>query len=118
MDRKKELKQQYKEIPIEAGVYQIKNIKNQKMFVSSTRNFKTLNGEKFMLESGSHTNKTLQEEWNQLGKEAFSFETLEVLKKKNDPYYNEKEALAELEAKWLEKLQPYEEQGYNVRKSQ
>ncbi|WNS76157.1 GIY-YIG nuclease family protein [Bacillus sp. DTU_2020_1000418_1_SI_GHA_SEK_038] len=117
MDRKKELKQQYKEIPIEAGVYQIKNMKNQKVFVSSTRNFKTLNGEKFMLESGTHTNKALQEDWNHFGKEAFTIETLEVFKKKDDPYFNEKEALAELEKKWLENLQPYEEQGYNVKKS-
>lgn len=117
MERKKELKQQYKEIPIEAGVYQIKNIQNQMVFINSTRNFKTLNGEKFMLESGTHINKALQKDWNQFGKEAFTFEILEVLKKKDTPLFNEKEALAELEAKWLESTQPYEEQGYNVRKS-
>ncbi|KAB2334454.1 GIY-YIG nuclease family protein [Cytobacillus depressus] len=117
MDRKKELKQQYKEIPIKAGVYQIKNNKNQKIFINSSRNFKTLNGEKFMLESGTHINKALQQEWNKFGKEAFTFDVLEVLKKKDDPYFNEKEALAELVSKWLDQLQPYEEQGYNVRKA-
>lgn len=51
MNRKKELKQQYKEIPIEAGVFQIKNTVNNKIFIASTRNFKTLNGPKFSLET-------------------------------------------------------------------
>ena len=43
MERKKELKQQYKETAIEAGIYQIKNTANNKVFVGSTKNFKTLN---------------------------------------------------------------------------
>lgn len=117
MDRKKELKQQYKEIPIEAGIYQIKNNKNHKVFICSTRNFKTINGAKLQLETGTHMNKALQVEWNQFGKEAFTFEILENLKKKNDPFYNEKEALTELEEKWLDTLQPYGEKGYNVKKA-
>ncbi len=118
MDRKKELKQQYKEMPIEAGVYQIKNNQNGKLFIGSTRNFKTLNGLKFSLEAGtaSPTNKALQEDWNHYGASAFNFEILETLKKKNDPYFNEKEALQELENKWLEHLQPYEDRGYNKKK--
>ena len=90
MDRKKELKQLYKETPIEAGIYQIKNIKNKKIFIGSTRNFKTLNGVKFTLETGTHNNKSLQEEWTQFGKVAFSIDILETLKKKDDPYFNKK----------------------------
>lgn len=118
MDRKKELKQQYKETPIEAGVYQIKNNQNGKLFIGSTRNFKTLNGLKFSLNAGtaSPTNKELQENWTQFGASAFSIDILEKLKKKDDPYFNEKEALQELENKWLEELQPYDERGYNKRK--
>ncbi|MBM7588141.1 excinuclease UvrABC nuclease subunit [Bacillus pakistanensis] len=117
MDRKKELKQLYKEVPIKAGIYQIKNSKNEKIFIGSTRNFKTLNGVKFSLEAGTHSNKALQEEWSQFGKDAFSIDVIETLKKKDDPYFNEKEALSELENKWLEHLQPYGERGYNKRKS-
>ena len=116
MDRKKELKQLYKEIPIEAGVFQIKNNKNQKIFIGSTRNLKTLNGVKLMLETGSHSNKELQEQWSQFGNAVFTIEVLEILKKSDDPYYNEKEALRELEDKWLDQLQPYGERGYNVKK--
>ncbi len=114
MDRKKELKQQFKEISVEAGVYQIKNTVNDKILIGSTKNFKTLNGIQFMLETNTYTtNKELQVEWNQYGKAAFTFDILEKLKERDDPYFNEKEALLEIEEKWLEKLQPYGEQGYN-----
>jgi group I intron endonuclease len=116
MDRKKELKKIYKEIPIEAGVYQIKNSKNQKILIGSTKNLKSLNGVKVMLETGTHSNKALQEEWIQFGKDIFTFEVLEILKKKDDPYFTEKEALLELEEKWLEELKPYGERGYNSKK--
>jgi hypothetical protein len=114
MDRKKELKRQYKETEVEAGVYQIKNTINQKILVGSTKNLKTLNGVKFMLETNGYTtNKDLQKEWNHYEKDAFIIDILEVLKKSDDPYFNEKEALLALEEKWLEKLQPYGERGYN-----
>lgn len=116
MDRKKELKRQFKEMEIEAGVYQIKNIRNKKILVGITRNLKTLNGIKFMLETNTYTtNQELQKEWNQYGKDAFEFTILEKLKKKDEPYFNEKEALRDLEDKWLEKLQPYGERGYNLK---
>ncbi|WP_453992302.1 GIY-YIG nuclease family protein [Bacillus nitroreducens] len=119
MDRKKTLKQIYKETPIEGGVFQIKNNQNGKLYIGSTRNFKTLNGLKFSLEAGafSPTNKELQEDWNQYGAGAFSIDKLETLKKKDDPYFNEKEALQELEIKWLNQLQPYGEKGYNKKKN-
>lgn len=119
MDRKKELKLRFKETDVEAGVYQIKNRINHKILIGSTRNLKTLNGIEFMLETNGYTtNKELQEEWNQFGKEAFTIGVLEKLKKKDEPYFNEKEALSELEEKWLEKLQPFGERGYNRRKKQ
>lgn len=117
MDRKKELKQQYKEIKIEAGIFQIKNTKNDKVFIGSTRNLKTLNGTKFSLENGAFINKMLQKEWSEFGKDAFEIEVLETLKKKDNPYYNEKEELEKLEEKWLNELQPYGERGYHQEKA-
>lgn len=118
MDRKKELKQLYKETTVEAGIFQIKNLKNGKILIGSTRNIKTLNGVKFMLQNNGHLNKELQTDWNQLGQEAFTIEVLEKLKKnEDDPYFNEKEALGKLEEKWLEQLQPYGDRGYNQQKS-
>lgn len=116
MNRKQELKQMYKEMKTEAGVFQIRNTKNGKVFVDSTMNLKTLNGHKFALKHGSHINKTLQQDWNQWGEDAFAFEVLEVLAKKDDPFFDAKGALEKLESKWLEKLQPYGERGYHREK--
>ncbi len=106
MDRKKELKLLYKEKEVQAGVYQIKNTQNQKVFVGSTPNLRTLNGRKFELKLGGHTNKDLQKDWNQFGEDAFVFEILEVLEEKEGEYFDVKDALKKLEDKWLEQLRP------------
>ena len=116
MNRKKELKMQYRETKIEAGIYQIRNLKNEKVFISSTRNFKTLNGKKFELENGVCTNKSLQQEWNEYGKDAFVFEVLEVLKEEDVTPLGLKGDLKKLEEKWLEKIHPFGERGYNLEK--
>lgn len=112
MDRK-ELKRQAAEIKTESGVYQIRNTRDGKLFVDSTRNLKTLNGQRFMLEMGSHRNKALQQDWSQLGADAFVFEVLEVLKKPEEGYFDEVDALKKLKAKWMQQLQPYGERGYH-----
>ncbi len=117
MDRKQELKQLYKETKIRAGVYQIKNIKNQKVFIGSSLNLKTINRKQFELETGTHKNTILQRDWQEFGKEAFIFEVLEVLEKKEDGYFDTQDALEKLEQKWLDKLQPFGERGYNRLKS-
>lgn len=113
MERKKELKHQYREIAIIAGVYQIKNNITGKVFIDSTRNLKTINGVKFSLENQTFHNKELQSDWTKYGKDAFSIDILEKLKREDSPYFNEKEALKELENKWLEQLQPFGERGYH-----
>ncbi len=113
MDRKRLLKEQYKEIKIEAGIYQIRNIHNEKVYVDSTRNLKTLNGKRFGLKTGISFIDKLQKELIEFGSEAFVIEVLEVLEKKEDPYFDEKDALKKLKAKWLEKLQPFGDRGYN-----
>lgn len=113
MDKKRELKQQYKEIKTEAGVFQVRNTQNQKILVDSTQNLRTLNGKEFQLKSGVYPNKRLTEELQQYGPEAFVFEVLEVLEKKEDPFFYEKDALKKLQAGWIEKLQPFGDRGYN-----
>ncbi len=116
MDRKKEMKRQFKEAKTVAGVFQIKNTQNQKVFLGSTINLKSLNGKIFQLEMDSHPNKALQKEWNEYGKKAFVIEVLEVLKKKEDDFTAPADALKLLEEKWLDKLKPYGEQGYNYKR--
>ncbi|GAA4714400.1 GIY-YIG nuclease family protein [Brevibacillus fulvus] len=113
MERKKELKQQYKETKTEAGVYQIKNTINQKVLIVSTPNLKTINGKRFTLNMGNHMNKALQQEWNDFGEEAFTIEVLEKLKPKETGFYDLPDELKKLEQKWLDRLQPYGERGYH-----
>lgn len=114
MSRRQELNQIYKEIKIEAGVYQIRNTKNGKIFVAGTNNLKTINGKRFELQMGTSYNKPLQQEWKEYGDDAFVFEILETIVPKQDPFYDLKGAVSKREAYWIEKLEPFGEKGYNV----
>lgn len=116
MERRKELLDQYRHMKKEAGVYQIRNTAENKVFVLATPELKTMNGKRFQLQMGSFLNRELQEDWNRLGEDTFAFEVLEVLEEKEDGFFDEKEELKKLEKKWLEKLQPYGDRGYNKRK--
>ncbi|WP_372634585.1 GIY-YIG nuclease family protein [Cohnella sp.] len=104
---------QYKEIPIEAGVYQIRNNINGKVLVDTTPNLKSLNGRTASLNMGAYPNKELQREWTEYGEEAFTMEVLEVLKPSDNPFVNVKDELKLLEDKWIDKLQPFGEKGYH-----
>jgi group I intron endonuclease len=111
----KEINREYKERKKPAGVYQIKNLSNGKVFIGSNMNLEgPLNSHKFQLMSGRHPNEALQKEWNEYGPEKFSFEILEVVKFKDDPDFNLRDEVTLLEQIWLEKLQPFGEKGYNV----
>ena len=92
------------------GIYQIRNLANGKIFVESSKNLTgAQNSCKFQLDLGSHTNKSLQGDYAQLGEKQFVFEILDQLKPKDDapPGYDYAEDLSVLKAMWLEKLQPY-----------
>lgn len=117
MDRKKELICAYKETPTPMGVYQIKNLKNGKIFIGSHTNIPgKINSNRFQLTHGSHLNKELLRDWQQYGADAFTFDTLELIDPAKVPRENWREAVAALEEKWLDKLRPYDENGYNVNK--
>ena len=115
MAEKKELRRQFEEVPIEAGVYEVQSMENKKIFIGKTPNLKTLNGMKHILNMGANNNKELQADWKHFGQEAFTFTVLEVLEKSEDPSFNEKKALEQLEEKWLNEKQPFGENGYNRR---
>ncbi len=114
MISKQDLKREYKERKKPAGIFQIKNTANGKVLLGSSLNIEgPLNAHKFMLTTGSHRNEALQKEWNEFGVEKFVFEILEVVKVKDDPNFNLRDELTLLEQIWLEKLQPFDERGYN-----
>lgn len=115
MKSRKDINREYKERVIPSGIFQVKNTANGRVLLGSSLNLEgSLNRHRFMLKIGSHTNKALQNEWNEFGADQFIFEILEVVNLKDDPNFNLKDELTLLEQIWLEKLQPFGEQGYNI----
>jgi group I intron endonuclease len=111
---KKELIHKYKQSVQPMGVYQIKNKRNEKLFIGSTKNLPgKINSHRFQLKNGLHTNKEMQKEFNEIGEEGFSFDILDRLEPREDVNYDYTEELKTLEAMWIEKLQPFNEKGYN-----
>jgi group I intron endonuclease len=114
MSKRADLKKEYKQAPRRAGIYQIKNTVNGKVFLGSSTNLHgPLNRDKFMLSTGMHKNEQLQKDWNELGPAAFSFDILEVIEPKDDPNFSLEDELTLLEEIWIEKIQPFGEHGYN-----
>jgi hypothetical protein len=112
---RKELKAKYKAAGTVAGVFQIRNHVNGKIFLGTAQNLPgILNSNKFQLINGSHPNACLQAEWKQFGPGAYSFETLDELPAVEDSREIRTE-LTQLAELWLEKLKPYGENGYNPR---
>ena len=115
--KKKALKKAYLGTPKRMGVYQIRNIVNEKVLVGGTLNLDAIfNRHEFQLRMGKHPNVSLQKEWNQFGEDAFVFEVLDELASREEMRNDSPEDVALLEAIWIEKLTPYGEQGYNDRK--
>jgi len=111
---KKEAKLAYKASRRPMGVFLIRNLVNDKIFVGATMNLDAMfNRIRFQLYAGSHPVKDLESDWKQLGASKFSFEVLEQINPREDPNYNYAADLETLEDLWLEKLEPYGEKGYN-----
>ena len=118
MDKtKKERIKEYKQNPPPMGVYQIRNLTNEKVLVGVSANLPGIfNRHQFELKMGKHHNKRLQTDWNTAGSENFAFEILDELSPTENPGYDYRNDLALLEEIWLEKIKPYGERGYNEEK--
>ena len=115
MDKRKQLKTEYKQAKSAAGIFMLRNNANGKILVGSSLNLNgPLNRLRFELSTGMHKNRVLQEEWNRLGAESFSFEIVDSFIPKDDPAFDTSAELAVLEELWLEKLQPFGDKGYNT----
>jgi group I intron endonuclease len=115
MSKHADLKRAYKEAEPEAGIYQIRNTVSGKVLVGSSANLHgPLNRHRFMLKFGSHQNQALQRDYNQFGEEAFVFEVVEVLKRRDDPDFSVELELSALEQRWVDRVQPFGELGYNL----
>lgn len=117
-ERRKELLAAYKEQKTIMGVVQIKNEENGKIFIAAFPNLKNKwTSIQAQLDMGRHMNSGLQKDWNTYGKAAFSYSILEE-QESGDEIFDVRWEVKQLEKSWCEKLQPYDERGYNRRKTE
>jgi hypothetical protein len=113
----KKLKRQYQQSPVPMGVFLIRNVVTDKVFIAAGLNLHgIINRHRFQLIAGSHPNKSLQKDWSELGSRNFAFEILEEFSPPDDIQIDKAKELTFMEDLWLEKLQPFDERGYNERK--
>ncbi|HCG99999.1 MAG TPA: hypothetical protein DE036_09610 [Actinobacteria bacterium] len=118
MDKRKVMKEEYKQALRPMGVFQVRNLVNGKVMIVRGLNIDgKINSTRFQLEMGSHMNKELQQDWKTYGADSFAFEVLELLEPVEGPAPDYTQDLEVLEELWLEKVQPYGESGYHKMKS-
>jgi hypothetical protein len=106
LDRKKELKEQYKQMRPDMGIFIVRSNKTNKCFIVTSQNLNGyINRTRFQLNSGGHPNEELQREWKEYGEENFTIEILERLKyDKDESKTDYSEELEVMKFVWKEKL--------------
>ncbi len=105
MKTKKELKEEYKQMKIPMGVFQIKNIKNNKVLIDHSIDMESKwNRHKMELKFGNHRNRNFQKDWNEYGEENFVFDVLSELKKSEEENINYNKELKTLQDMVIEEL--------------
>ncbi|MFA6808305.1 MAG: GIY-YIG nuclease family protein [Eubacteriales bacterium] len=105
---RKEMQAAYKERKIVGGICAIKNTTNGKMVLAAVVDLQVYeNRFKFSQVTGSCLDLRLQKDWIKYGSNAFVFEVLEELKKKETQTSKEfNEDIKTLKEIWLEKIAP------------
>ena len=106
--KRKELIADYKNLPEIGGIYAIKNTKTGKSLVLNTNNLKkSKNRFEFSQKMNLCQNFQIKEDFKKFGPDAFIFEELETLTKKETQTAQEyKEDIETLYEIWLEKFKP------------
>lgn len=107
MDRKKELKLQYKQTKSDMGIFIIRSKGKNKCYIEATKDLRgRINGTKVRLNAGMHPNKELQRDWMDSGSGNFTVEILEHLQyDKDESKTDYTEELSLLQMIWEENLQ-------------
>jgi hypothetical protein len=114
VDRKKELKEQYKQMKTDMGIYVIECKLNNKYYLETTQNLKgKMNSSRFQLDMGSFRNYELQKDWKEYGAENFQISVLEQLEyDKDESKTDYSQELEIMKAIWEEKLAKENKQSY------
>ena len=115
---RKELSRRYKEGRRPMGVYRVRNLRSGRWLIGSSADLPArLNRHEAQLRMGVHANRELQRDWNELGSDAFAFETLDTLEPPAEqPGYDPAADLRALERMWLDKLVTEGVPGYEDRR--
>ena len=93
-----------------SGIYQIRNLVDNKIYIGSTKNFKKREKSHFSrLKNKTHHSLYLQNAYNKYGQENFIFEILLIVKNQ--------EELLRIEQTYLDEIKPFSPNGYNISKS-
>ncbi|AGA68401.1 hypothetical protein Desdi_0878 [Desulfitobacterium dichloroeliminans LMG P-21439] len=85
MDRKKELKEQYKQMRPDMGIMGIRSKLDTWCYIEGSQNLRAvLNGSRFKLETNFHPSRELLKKFQEQGVENFTFEVLEQLEYDKD----------------------------------
>jgi hypothetical protein len=108
MERRKELKEEYKLQKTTGGIYQVTNTRNgMYLFNYSPNTAAKQNAFDFAVSTGMCFDNRLRKDWEAFGGGAFRFEVLETINKKKDQtqeqFIADLQALAEM---WEGKLDP------------
>lgn len=105
-ERKKALLREYKQRPVQGGVFKIENSANGRYFLDVTQNLAGIkNRFEFFINTGSCFHPKLAEDCKKYGAGAFTFIVLEELVKKETQSVEEyQDDLKTLKALWAEKL--------------
>jgi hypothetical protein len=114
MKTHKEIKAEYKQMKFPMGVFQIRNITNNKVFIGSNLHVVAeWNSQKFQLNAGMHPNEALQKDWKEFGSENFVYEILEEIKESEDKPLDYSKEIKTLEKLYLEKFKDFPDKVYN-----
>ena len=81
MKTKKEIRDEFKSIKFRVGIFQITNKKDNRIFLQTTLDIdRAFNSDLFQLKAGMHSNRQLQNDWNNYGTENFEFKIFDELK--------------------------------------
>jgi len=112
VDRKKELKEQYKQMKPHMGVFIIRSESDRCCCIEAARDLKgVMNGTVAKLKGDGHLrNRRLQVAWNEKGAEGFVIEILESMEyHSDDPQYDYSDDLALLKMMWEDR---FREEGW------
>lgn len=114
MKTKKELKEAYNLIKNKAGVFQIRNTVNGKIYIEGSVNLdKIWNRHRSELRLGAHRNVSLQKEWNEFGEDNFKYEILSEIKQEENLHTDYAKEAKQLAKMFIEEIKPFGDKGYN-----